>query len=67
MVIPPQIPPTTTTRWNSTYLMFKSTHKYQLVFRSLHLANESYKHWLAKEELERVEKFVGSFFTISVP
>jgi len=37
------------TRWNSTYLMIKSVLKYQGVFRSLHLVDESSKYFPLEE------------------
>ena len=38
------------TRWNSTYLMIKSALKYQRVFGSLHLVDESYKYFPSEEK-----------------
>ena len=38
------------TKWNSSYLMIKSALKYQRVFGSLHLVDESYKYCPIEEE-----------------
>ena len=57
------------TRWNSTYFMLKSAFKYQRVFESLHLVDESYKYCPSEEDWERGKKFVSSCypFMISLP
>jgi len=44
------------TRWNSTYLMIKSSLKYQRVFWILYLVDESYKYCPLEEEWERAGK-----------
>ncbi|KAL5146785.1 Zinc finger BED domain-containing protein RICESLEEPER 1 [Glycine soja] len=56
------------TRWNSTYLMFKSDLKYQHVFGSLHLIDENYKYCPLEEEWKRAEKicrFLLLFYDIT--
>ena len=56
------------TRWNSTYLMIKSPLKYQRVFGSLHLVDESYKYFPTEEEWERAGKicrFLLPFYDIT--
>ena len=56
------------TRWNSTYLMIKSAIKYQRVFGSLHLVDESYKYCPTEEEWKRagkICKFLLPFYDIT--
>ncbi|XP_068498276.1 zinc finger BED domain-containing protein RICESLEEPER 2-like [Phaseolus vulgaris] len=56
------------TRWNSTYLMINSALKYQRVFGSLHLVDESYKYCPTEEEWERagkICKFLLPFYEIT--
>ena len=54
------------TRWNSTYLMIKSALKYQRVFGSLHLVDESYKYCPTRKNGRELEKFASSCYPFMI-